>query len=192
MVNGRFFCLVLSGIRTTCQFNTKIFYPDRKQPPLWSSDPLENYGFDADQVSFFADSVAVTLAEDGASYTIKSAVNEASIVNLTVKRTAPGFQVGKDGTTYFGTDRDHPWGRMRHAFWPRCTVEGSIITKEGEVDFKGRAFFAHALQGMKPHHAGRAFVDGTQTDVYLILTLMGTQLPSGILLIFNHQPTRPS
>ena len=43
---------------------------------------------------------------------------------------------------------------MRHGFWPRCQAEGSIITQAGEVNFKGRAFFVHALQGMKPHHAG--------------------------------------
>lgn len=88
------------------------------------------------------------------SYSIKSATNEASIVNLTVTQIAPGFQVGRDGKTYFGTDLKNPWGSMRHAFWPRCKVEGSIITKGGELDFKGRGFFAHALQGMKPHHAG--------------------------------------
>lgn len=44
---------------------------------------------------------------------------------------------------------------MRHGFWPRCRAEGSIITKAGDVNFKGRAFFSHALQGMKPHHAGK-------------------------------------
>ena len=44
---------------------------------------------------------------------------------------------------------------MRHAFWPRCQVQGSIITKTGEIDFKGRGLFIHALQGMKPHHAGK-------------------------------------
>lgn len=42
---------------------------------------------------------------------------------------------------------------MRHAFWPRCSVEGSMMTQDGPVDFKGRAFLSHALQGMKPHHA---------------------------------------
>ena len=143
-----------SGIRTTCQFNTKIFYPDGKTPNLWSSDALENYGFDDPQLSFYADGCAVNLNEDATSYSIKSATNEASIVNLIVEQKAPGFQVGKDGKSYFGTDHNNPWGTMRHAFWPRCSVEGSIITKAGEVDFKGRGFFVHALQGMKPHHAG--------------------------------------
>lgn len=143
-----------SGIRTTCQFNTKVFYPEGKEPILWSSDPLENYGFDEDRLSFYADNVAVTLSDDGAQYTVKSAVNESSIVNLTFTKTAPGFQVGKDGTTLFGTDPAQPWGSMRHAFWPRNRVEGSIITKTGELDFKGHGSFLYALQGMKPHHAG--------------------------------------
>lgn len=142
------------GLRTTCQFNTKIFYPNGAKPNLWSSDALSNYGFDDKQLCFYADGCAVDLSEDGTSYTIKSATNEASIVHLKVTRKTPGFQAGKDGKSYFGTDPKNPWGSMRHAFWPRCEVEGSIITKDGEVDFKGRAMFIHALQGMKPHHAG--------------------------------------
>ena len=148
----------IRGIRTTCQFNTKIFYPDGKTPNLWSSDPLANHGFDDEQLCFYADGCAVDLNEDGTTYTIKSATNEASIVNLTVTRKSPGFQVGKDGKSYFGTDPSHPWGSMRHAFWPRCAVEGSIITKAGEVSFRGRGLFIHALQGMKPHHAGIHYI----------------------------------
>lgn len=151
------------GIRTTCQFNTKIFYPGAKRPNLWSTDTLENHGFDEDQFSFFADGVAVTLSEDGGQFTIKSAVNENSVVNLTVTRTAPGFQVGKNGTSFYGTDPSQPWGSMRHAFWPRCKVEGSIITNEEELEFKGKAFFVHALQGMKPHHAGETSVADADT-----------------------------
>ncbi|KAL9129038.1 MAG: hypothetical protein Q9217_002408 [Psora testacea] len=143
------------GIHTTCQFNTKIHYPDRKTPAIWSSDALDQADFDAGKLSFHADGCAVTLNEVGDSYTVKSVVNEESIVNLTISRTAPGFHVGKDGKSYFGTDPETPWGSMRHAFWPRCQVQGSIITKAGEIDFRGRGFFVHALQGMKPHHAGR-------------------------------------
>ncbi|KAL9102708.1 MAG: hypothetical protein Q9163_002170 [Psora crenata] len=136
------------------QFNTKIFFLDRKTPPLWSSDALDQADFDMEKLSFHADGCAVTLNEAGDSYTVKSVVNEESIVNLTIARTAPGFHVGKDGTSYFGTDPARPWGSMKHAFWPRCQVQGTIITKAGEIDFKGRGFFVHALQGMKPHHAG--------------------------------------
>jgi len=80
-------------------------------------------------------------------------VNPKSIVNLTITRDGPGFQVGKDGRSHFGTDPKAPWGSMRHIFWPRNTVVGTITTQDGPVDFKGKALFIHALQGMKPHHA---------------------------------------
>lgn len=76
-----------------------------------------------------------------------------SIVNLTIRKAAPGFVCGKDGKTLYGTDLSNPWGAMRHAFWPRCTAEGTITTAEGPIDYKGKALFIHALQGMKPHHA---------------------------------------
>ena len=145
----------ISGIHTTCQFNTKIFYPDGKTPYLWSSDALSNADFDPEKLSFYADGCAITLNQDATAYTIKSAVNENSVVNLTFTRMAPGFHVGRDGKSYFGTDPKNPWGSMRHAFWPRCSVEGKIITKAGDVDFRGRGLFIHALQGMKPHHAGK-------------------------------------
>jgi len=143
----------VAGLRTTCQFNTKIFYPDGTTPNLWSSDPLSNIDFDDDKFSFFADGCSMELSEDGSFYTIKSATNEASLVNLKVTRAAPGFVAGKTGITNYGTDPKEPWGSMRHAFWPRCHVEGSIITKAGEIDFKGCGLFILALQGMKPHHA---------------------------------------
>ncbi|KAL8796101.1 MAG: hypothetical protein Q9195_001434 [Heterodermia aff. obscurata] len=168
-----------SGIRTTCQFNTKIFYPGGKTPNLFSSDPLDNYGFDEQRLSFYADGCAVTLNDSGDTYTVKSATNEASIVNLTITQAAPGFHVGKDGKSYFGTDPKHPWGSMRHAFWPRCNVEGSIITKAEDINFKGRGFFSHALQGMKPHHAAAKwnFVD-FQSPTYSAVMMEYTTPPS--------------
>ena len=143
----------VAGLRTTLQFNTKVFYPDRETPILWSSDPLGGYGWDEDKFSFFADGCSIEMSEDGSSYTIKSVSNENSLVNIKFTRASPGFVVGKNGTSYYGTDPANPWGSMRHAFWPRCTVEGSIITKNEEISCKGRGLFVHALQGMKPHHA---------------------------------------
>lgn len=116
---------------------------------------MDNYGFDDDKFSFYADGCAITLSDDAKSYTVKSAVNEESIVNFTISQTAPGFLVGQDGKTLFGTDLTAPWGVMRHAFWPRCKVEGSIITKTGHLNLAGRGIFIQGLQGMKPHHAGR-------------------------------------
>lgn len=44
---------------------------------------------------------------------------------------------------------------MSHSFWPRCTVEGTITTPGQAYDMAGRGVFIHALQGMKPHHAGK-------------------------------------
>jgi hypothetical protein len=96
----------------------------------------------------------------GTAYTIRSSINKTSIVDLKFTRAAPGFQVGRNGTTYFGTDPSNPWGSMTHRFWPRCDVVGSIITKDGQIDFKGRGIFIHALQGMKPHLAGMMTVPG--------------------------------
>ncbi|KAF7872789.1 uncharacterized protein EAF02_008860 [Botrytis sinoallii] len=150
------------GVRTTTQFNCKISYPKgSSKPNLWSSDQLSNVEFSDDKTCFYADDVAIDLSEDGTEYTIKSMTNEASIVNLTVTRVAPGFHVGKDGKSYYGTDPKAPWGSMRHAFWPRTVTKGSITTKDGSIDFKGKALFIHALQGMKPHHAAAKwnFVD---------------------------------
>jgi hypothetical protein len=136
------------------QFNTKIFYPrSANKPNLWSSDPLSNVDFNEDKTSFYADNVAVELSEDNTTYTIKSMTNENSLVDLTITRDAPGFQVGEDGNTYYGTDLKNPWGTMRHAFWPRNTAKGTIVTKDGPIDFSGQAIFIMCLQGMKPHHA---------------------------------------
>ncbi|KAK2825714.1 putative cell survival pathways protein [Arthroderma sp. PD_2] len=142
----------VAGLHTTCQFNCKVFSTDPEKPHLWASDPVQNHLFDENMLSFGGDNVAVTLNEEGTAYTIKSAINEDSLVNVTLTRTAPGFVAGKDGISTFGTDPMNPWGSMRHAFWLRCKVEGSIITREKEIDFTGRGFFVHALQGMKPHH----------------------------------------
>jgi len=75
---------------------------------------------------------------------------------LTITKSAPGFQAGKNGTSYFGTDPKKPWGSMMHRFWPRCQVEGSFISpKEGELSMKGRGIFIHALQGIRPNLAGK-------------------------------------
>lgn len=146
------------GIHTTAQFNSKIFNLKGDGPHNWHSDPLYNFMFDESMLSFGADNLTVTLHEDGNSYSIKSAVNEDSLVDLTFSRASPGFVIGKNGTTTFGTDPENPWGSMSHAFWPRCAVQGTIKTKEQIFDLTGRGMFIHALQGMKPHHAGKILI----------------------------------
>ncbi len=130
-------------------------------------------------VSFYADGLSISLNEAGDEYTIKAARNESGLVDLVFKRVTPGFQVGKNGTTYFGTDPAHPWGEMRHRFWPRCDVTGNIITPEKTYDFKGRGVFIHALQGMKPHHAAAKWTFVTfQTPKYSALMMEYVTPPS--------------
>lgn len=143
----------VAGVHTTAQFNSKIFNHDGPGRHLWCSDPLHNYGFDDAGTGFLSDNVAVQLSADGDTFTIKSASNEGCLVNLTVKRVAPAFQVGKDGTSYYGTDPAKPWGTMFHRFWPRCDVTGTMKTEKKTYDFKGRGLYIKAIQGMKPHHA---------------------------------------
>ena len=120
---------------------------------MWCANALKNQEFSEDMTGYYATDCVVELSEDGDSFSIKSMTDDRSIVNLKVTRTAPGFLAGKTGKTHFGTDLANPWGYMRHAFWPRCVAEGTISTKDGPIDFKGRAFLSHAMQGMKPHHA---------------------------------------
>ncbi|KAJ2974998.1 hypothetical protein NQ176_g5762 [Zarea fungicola] len=109
----------VAGIRTTCQFNSKIFNTDGSKPHLWSSTPLTNFEISEDKSSFYADDCALELSEDGNSYTIKSLNDPRAIVNIKITKAAPGFQGGKTGTSFYGTDLNEPWGWMRHAFGMR-------------------------------------------------------------------------
>lgn len=120
---------------------------------LWCSDPVDKYKFDEAKTGFIADTCSVLLSPDGNTYTIKSESNKGNIVDITVTKVAPGFMVGNDGTTNYGTDPKKPWGSMSHAFWPRCTATGTMKTKTKTYEINGRAMAIHALQGMKPHHA---------------------------------------
>lgn len=167
------------GIQKTCQFNSKVFYLDGSQPHLWCSQPLEKQEFSEDQTSYYATDCAVELSKDGNSYSIKSMTDERAIVNLKITKTAPAFHAGKTGKSNYGTDPAEPWGSMRHAFWPRCVAEGTITTKDGPIDFKGKALFIHALQGMKPHHAAATwnFLD-FQGPTYSAVMMQYTTPPS--------------
>ncbi|KGO35873.1 Histone H4 [Penicillium expansum] len=167
------------GIHTTAQFNVKVFDVSGKGDNKWYSDPLSNFMFDENMLSFGADNLSLTLNEEANSYTIKSTVNSGALVDIKFSQTAPGFVVGKDGTSYFGTDPKNPWGSMRHAFWPRCAVEGSITTKDKTYDLAGRGLFIMALQGMKPHHAAARwnFIN-FQTPTYSAVMMEYTTPPS--------------
>lgn len=170
---------ICRGVKTTCQFNTKIYDHDGPGKHQWCSDPLSNHGFDDPGTGFYADNVSVLLSEDGTTYTIESAVNEDNICNLTVKKTAPGFMAGENGTTFYGTDPNNPWGSMWHKFWPRATVSGTMQTRKKTYNVTGRAVFIHALQGMKPHHAAARwnFVD-FQGPTYSAIMMEYTTPPS--------------
>ncbi|TVY30222.1 Survival factor [Lachnellula hyalina] len=170
----------VAGIKRTSQFNTKIFYPKKENKAhLWSSDPLSDVDFSDDGHNFYARDVAVELVEDGKTYTIKSLSNEKSIVNLTVTQEAPGFKIGKDGKTYYGTDPEAPWGFMRHEFWPRAKSSGTIVTDDGTLDLEGQAMFIHANQGMKPHHAaGKWKFINFQGPTYSAVFMQFTTPPS--------------
>ncbi|KFA74202.1 hypothetical protein S40288_06276 [Stachybotrys chartarum IBT 40288] len=143
----------VAGIRVTAQFNSKIFARNSSEQHLWCSTPLNNVDFSEDKSSIYADDCAIELSEDGTHYTIKSMNDERSIVNVKITRNTPAVHIGETGKTLFGTDLNDPWGFMRHAFWPRCVAEGTVTTKDGPIDVKGRAIYIYALQGMKPHHA---------------------------------------
>ena len=140
-----------SGIRTTTQVTTKIFYADGR-PALWTSEQVDQHKFTNNNTSFHSTKASFELSSDGTYYTIKSKASPKTVVDLKAKRAAPGFVVGKNGTSYFGTDPKNPWGSMRHAFWPRVEFEGDFVTQEGPISMKGTGVFIHALQGMKPHH----------------------------------------
>lgn len=144
-----------SNLHITVQLSTKIFYPDGKI--LWSSKPLTNPDFDDTKHSFYADDIAITLSEDGTSYSVKSAADPTILIDLTITQAAPGFKIGKDGRSHFGTDPLNPWGAIRHVFWPRTKVVGFIKVNKNKIDFGGSALYVMALQGMKPHHAGMFF-----------------------------------
>ncbi|KAJ5677967.1 Survival factor 1 [Penicillium maclennaniae] len=142
----------IAGIHTTAHFNTKIFNLKGDGPHVWNTNPLSNFMFDEGMHSFGADNLTITLNEEGDTYHIKSTVNPNSIVDLKFTRKAPGFVVGKNGTTYFGTDPKNPWGSMFHGFWPRCAVEGSIVTKEKTYKLDGRGVCSLELHQLPDPH----------------------------------------
>jgi len=149
------------NLHFTVQLSTKIFHPDGRI--VWSSKPVTNYGFDEGNYSFYADDMAITMSEDGNSYSIKSMVDPGLSIDLTCTRLGPGFKIGKDGKSLYGTDPEEPWGAIRHIFWPRNKLTGfMVVAEKGEpvkIDFSGTTMLVMALQAMKPHHAGMSISD---------------------------------
>lgn len=145
----------LMGVITTAQFTFRLIKTkDSDIPTIWTSTKLEN--FKIKDANFYADNLSIELTENK-TYRIKSSVTKDSIVDLTVTKLAPGIIFGKDGNTYFGDDINSPWGSMRHTFWPRNKVEGTILTPQGSYSIDGYTMYVKALQGMKPHHAAKSW-----------------------------------
>ncbi|KAA8904657.1 oxidative stress survival, Svf1-like protein [Sphaerosporella brunnea] len=141
----------VANLHVSAQLNVKVFFPDGRTH--WSAVAMNNYAFHESFYSFFADGFSIILSEDHDSFHIKSQLDPETVVDVKIKRTFPGFKVGKDGKTNYGDDPANPWGCIRHIFWPRGVAEGTIEVKGEKVDVAGRALFVMALQGMKPHHA---------------------------------------
>lgn len=143
--------VVVGNVYTTAQFTFRIFNRFNKDETVWTSTHLEDFVIKGN--NFYAQNFAIELSEDGNTYTFKSAVNPESIVDVTITKEAPAVIIGENGTSYYGTDIKNPWGSMRHAFWPRNNVKGTIKLGEKEIDIDGKSMYVMALQGMKPHHA---------------------------------------
>lgn len=143
------------GVHTTAQFTFRLYRRDGATitDSIWTSTKLEN--FRTEGANFYADDLSIELVND--EYILKSAVTEESVVDLVVKRLSPGVIFGKDGATYYGDDISEPWGSMRHLFWPRCGVVGTIKSPTKTYEIKGYTMFVMALQGMKPHHAAKSW-----------------------------------
>lgn len=141
------------GVHTTAQFTFRL-YKD-SQENIWTSTQLENFRIEGN--NFYADGVSLEI-QDGDTYVLKSTVNQETQVDFTVKRVTDGVIFGDDGMSFYGEDPEQPWGSMRHLFWPRCRVNGTVKTPTKEYTFEdGLSMFVMALQGMKPHHAAKSW-----------------------------------
>ncbi|KAM9914386.1 hypothetical protein OXX69_000684 [Metschnikowia pulcherrima] len=149
----------IMGIKTTAQFTFRLYNNKTGAEDtncVWTSTALEN--FRTDGANFYADNLSiVNSGANNETYTLKSAVNKDSEVDLEMTKLVPGVIFGADGTTFYGEDVKEPWGSMRHAFWPRCAAKGTIKLKNASIEIDGYTMFVMALQGMKPHHAAKSW-----------------------------------
>lgn len=144
------------GVHTTAQFTFRFFnFKGKHEDNLWTSTKLED--FRCEGSNFYANGLSIELDKDNKLYTVKSSVNKDSVVDLTMVKLVPGVIFGDNGTTYYGDDLENPWGSMRHLFWPRCSVTGTVKSGDKVFEIEGYTMFVMALQGMKPHHAAKAW-----------------------------------
>ncbi|CAB37424.1 ER to Golgi ceramide transport protein, lipocalin superfamily Svf1 [Schizosaccharomyces pombe] len=154
---GDYMCFVqlihsnLGSWTTTAQSTCRIFDLKHPENDLWTSTNMDQFSFENDKTSFVAKNCSVVL-EDQKRYRIRASINMDSIIDITVHQDAPPFKIGEDGNSTYGTDPSKPWASMKHTFWPRTRVEGSIVARGRVVDVTGPGMFVHALQNGKPHH----------------------------------------
>lgn len=146
----------LMGVHTTAQCTFKVFPIDNIAEQVWTLTKLENFRIEG--ANFYADNLLIELTGNEL-YRFKLSVNPDLEIDLTISRQTPGVIFGKDGQTLYGDDKANPWGLMRHLFWPRCSVTGTIklAVKGKEWLINGTSMFVMAMQGMKPHHAAKSW-----------------------------------
>ncbi|RLV91228.1 Survival factor 1 [Spathaspora sp. JA1] len=143
------------GVHTTAQFTFRLYNSKTPEIGIWTSTKLENFRLEGP--NFFADGISLELV-DNKTFNLKFTTNPDSLVELSMTRLTDGVIFGDDGFTFYGEDPEQPWGSMRHAFWPRCSVVGKISTPTAtDVEIDGYTMFVFAMQGMKPHHAAKAW-----------------------------------
>lgn len=142
----------------TSQFTFLLRKNSDKDWKVWGSHRLDQAEVSG-KTNFKADKFRIELGLDCKSYRFAGNCSDDITVDLVFRCVDQGFKIGKDGTSKYGTDPAQPWGIMRHIFWPRCDVEGSISVKSKKLDRQlskengAGGLFVMALQGMKPHHA---------------------------------------
>lgn len=140
----------------TSQFTFLLKKRDDPEYKVWTSTRLQGAAVveDDNKTDFIADNFSIKLNEDASEYVFKSAVTPESEVELRFKRVGEGFKIGADGISRYGENLAQPWGTMRHVFWPRLSVTGTIKTADKEISLnEAQGLYVMALQGMKPHHA---------------------------------------
>lgn len=130
---------------------------------VWGSHSLEGAevvdGVSGGPTDFKATNFSIQFDKKAQQYRFSGLCGEGIKVDLTFKCIDQGFKIGKDGFSKYGTDRNAPWGSMRHIFWPRSDVTGVIAVPKQQLvlklgpENKALGLFVMALQGMKPHHA---------------------------------------
>ena len=119
----------IMGLRTAAQFTFKIYTSnDPEDLNIWTSTKLKNFRIDGP--NFYADGLSLELSEDNSSYHLVSTVCSKSEVDLVIKRLSPGAKCGDDPSTYYGDNVEEPWGSIRHVFWPRNFISGTIKVKK--------------------------------------------------------------